>query len=139
MKDSDHTEHPGTPDQSAHSGGWRAWAPGILLCFLIGMSSLFYIGNGFNTLYGPSKTERETKKNELRASRTRLMLQLSKCRNYGTMKSNTSLCGGSSLMYKSLESSLTCEIAEEVAKEMGITDANLSITVGKPLKAASGT
>ena len=133
MNDPDHNETP-------RPAGWRAYLPGVLLCFLIGMSALFYAGGGMERFYGPSQTERESLKQELRASRTRLTLQLAKCRNYGVMKSDAYICGGSSLIYKSLESSLICELAEEVAQEQGVTVGSLSIAPGPASgKSASGT
>lgn len=121
MNDSDHNDTP-------RSGGWRAWIPGVLLCFMIGMSAVFYVGGGMERFYGPSQAEREAKKQELRANRAHLTLQLAKCRNYGVMKSDAYICGGSGLIYQNLESSLICRLAEEVALEQGVTVGNVSIS-----------
>lgn len=119
------------------STGWRAWLPGILLCFLIAMSAVFYSG-GLETFYGPTAAERENKKQEYRANRNRLILQLSRCRNYTAMKNDGSICGGSAIVYKSLESSLDCRIVAEVAKELGIDQRDLSISPGKASRPSSG-
>lgn len=132
MNDLGHKETP-------WSRGWRAWVPGVLLSFMIGMSALFYAGGGMERFYGPAAAEREAKKQELRASRIRLTLQLAKCRNYGAMKSDAYICGGSSLIYQNLESSLICRLAEEVAQEQGVTGGNLSISSETTSTPAAGT
>lgn len=120
------------------STGWRAWLPGILLCFLIAMSAIFY-GGGVEAFYGPTAAERESKKQEFMANRNRLTLLLSTCRNYETMKNDGYICGGSAMVYKSLATSLDCRIAEEAARELGIDQRNLSISPGKALKSSSGS
>lgn len=120
------------------STGWRTWLPGILLCFLIAMSAVFY-GGGVEAFYGPTAAERENKKQEFMTNRNRLLLLLSTCRNYETMKNDGYICGGSAMVYKSLASSLDCRIAEEAAKELGIDQRTLSIPSEKALKPSSGS
>ena len=117
-----------TPTQP---GDWRTWASGALLCFLIGMSALFY-GGGLEKFYGPSASERESKKQYFLANRNRLILQLTKCNNYATMQNDAYICGGSALIYKTQADSLDCRIAAEAARELGISAESFSLTPRKP-------
>lgn len=124
-------------ETTQNAAGWRVWLPGALLCLLIAMSAIFY-GGGVEAFYGPSSAEREGKKQELMANRNRLLLQLSKCRNYATMKNDGYICGGSSLIYKNLEGSLECQVAEEAAKELGLASLDFSISPNRVLKPSYG-
>lgn len=113
---------------------FRTWLPGILLCGSIALAALFS-GDGVASFFGPSAADNTRKMDSFRASRTLLTLQLSKCQRYKTKTNDAYICGGSSLIYKSLASSTDCRLAEQVAQELGITPRDFSI----PVTGISGT
>lgn len=106
----------------------RLWThlPVIILCFSVFLAILFKDG-GAMVYLGPGKAERDRKKQEFFDNRMLLSLQLAKCRQYRTSANDAYICGGSSLIYTSLASSGDCLLAEEAAKELGVTVRDVSI------------
>ena len=106
--------------------GWRAWLPGVFLVVSITLSVVLS-GERVSALFGPSDAERAQKKQEFLTNRTKLSLQLAKCQRDKTKVDDAYICGGSSVVYRSLASSADCLLAKEAAEELGITARDLMI------------
>lgn len=120
------------------TGGLRAAIPVIILCLSIFLAMVFSNG-GAVSLLGPGPAERDRKKQAFLADRTLLSLQLAKCRQYKTSADDAYICGGSSTIYKNLASSGDCLLAEEAAKELGLSARDFSIPRALTPKASSGS
>lgn len=120
------------------TGGLRTAVPVIILCISVFLAMLFSNG-GASSYLGPGKAERDQKKQAFLTDRTLLSLQLAKCRQYKTSANDAYICGGSSTIYKNLASSGDCLLAEEAAKELGLSARDFSIPRTLTPKASSGS
>lgn len=113
-------------EKKTSGGSLRTALPVIILCLSVFLAMLFSNGGAASYL-GPGQAERDRKKQAFLDDRTLLSLQLAKCRQYKTSVDDAYICGGSSLIYKNLASSGDCLLAEEAAKELGLSVRDFSI------------
>ncbi len=118
----------------------RLWTqlPVVILCLSVFLAVLFKDGGAMAYL-GAGKAERDRKKQEFLDNRMRLSLQLAKCSQYRTNAKDAYICGGSSVIYTSLASSGDCLLAEEAAKELGLSARDFSIPRSLSPKPSSGS
>ena len=120
------------------TGGLRTAIPVIILCLSVFLAVLFSNGGAASYL-GPGQAERDRKKQAFLENRTLLSLQLAKCQQYKTSVDDAYICGGSSLIYKNLASSGDCLLAQEAAKELGLSVRDFSIPRTLTPKASTGS
>ena len=120
-------------EKATPEGGWRAILPAVLLVGCIALSVLLS-GERVSAIFGPSDTELGRRKQEFRASRTKLTLQLSKCQRDAAMAGDAYICGGSSVIYKNLAASTDCRLAREVADELGLSPHKFSLPLAPKSK-----
>ena len=118
-------------------GGWRVWLPVVFLVGSITLSVVFS-GERVTEFFGPSEADLARKKQEFLTNRTKLTLQLAKCQKDKAKVDDAYICGGSSVIYRSLASSTDCLLAKEAADELGIAVRDVMIPRGLQ-PAASGT
>ncbi|MDR3074170.1 MAG: hypothetical protein LBV01_05550 [Deltaproteobacteria bacterium] len=103
------------------------------LLFVVATSlAVFYSSAG---AFKPSAPERERKRQELLADRTRLMLELSKCRGYGESVKDPYNCPTVSVAYKTMAGGDECRMVEDAAREAGVAARSFAI----PLKGGAAS
>lgn len=106
-------------EKDAETNGFRSAIPVVILCVSIALAALFSDG-GITRFLGPSKSELAQKRQEFHDSRNLLLLQLSICQRNISKANDAYICPSSSKIYSSLGSGLMCQLAEEVAQELGL-------------------
>ena len=118
-------------EKNSSPQGWRTWLPAVFLVVSIFMAVLFS-GQGVLAFFGPSDADVARKRQEFMDNRTKLTLQLAKCQRDKAKASDAYICGGSSIIYKSLASSQDCLLAKDVAQELGISMPSFTLPLTLP-------